>query len=188
MKSLLVHTPQLCHNKDTGEFSSNINFCAMGLYSLAKEIEKEGIESEIIHLGIEKYLNPKFLLSEYINEQKIKFVAFSLHWHPQSYDVIEMAKIVKEKCPQTFITLGGFTASYFAQEIMENYPFIDSIIKGEGEIPIRELAEKIANNDENLSTVPNLFWRKNREIVHNSNTFVATDEDLNSFTFFDIKK
>ena len=99
-----------------------------------------------------------------------------------------MAKIVKEKCPQTFITLGGFTASYFAQEIMENYPFIDSIIKGEGEIPIRELAEKIANNDENLSTVPNLFWRKNREIVHNSNTFVATDEDLNSFTFFDIKK
>lgn len=188
MKSLLVHTPQLCHNKDTGEFSSNINFCAMGLYSLAKEIEKEGIESEIIHLGIEKYLNPKFLLSEYINEQKIKFVAFSLHWHPQSYDVIEMAKIVKEKCPQTFITLGGFTASYFAQEIMGNYPFIDSIIKGEGEIPIRELAKKIANNDKNLSTVPNLFWRKNREIIHNSNTFVATDEDLNSFIFFDIKK
>lgn len=54
-----------------------------------------------------------------------------------------MAKIVKEKCPQTFITLGGFTASYFAQEIMENYPFIDSIIKGEGEIPIRELAKKL---------------------------------------------
>ena len=48
MKSLLVHTPQLCHNKDTGEFSSNINFCAMGLYSLAKEIEKGVTNSNYI--------------------------------------------------------------------------------------------------------------------------------------------
>ena len=79
MKCLLVHTPQLCKNNDSKEFSSNINFCAMGLYSLAKEIEKEGNHSEIIHLGIEKYLNPEFLLSDYINKHGIKFVAFSLH-------------------------------------------------------------------------------------------------------------
>lgn len=188
MKCLLVHTPQLCKNNDTKEFSSNINFCAIGLYSLAKEIEKEGNYSEIIHLGIEKYLNPEFLLSDYINKHEIKFVAFSLHWHPQSYDVIEMAKIIKEKCPTVFIALGGFTASYFAQEIMEDYPFIDSIIKGEGEIPIRELVRKLADNDDNLSSVPNLFWRKNKKIIKNKKTFVATDENLNSFTFFDIKK
>lgn len=188
MKCLLVHTPQLCQNNDTGELSSNINFCAMGLYSLAKEIEKEGFESEIIHLGIEKYLDKKFLLSDYINKHGVKFVAFSLHWHPQSFDVIEMAKIIKEKCPKTFISLGGFTASYFAQEIMGNYPFIDSIIKGEGEIPIRELAKKIANEDKDLSSIPNLFWRKDGKIIQNNKKFVATDEDLDSFTFFDIKK
>ena len=184
----LVHTPQLCINKDTGSVFSNINFCAMGLYSLAKELEKEGFNSEIIHLGVEKYLNEKFLLSDYIQENNIKFLAFSLHWHPQSYDVIETIRVVKEKCPSVFVTLGGFTSSYFAKEILKKFPFVDAIIKGEGERPIRELAKKVYKNDKNLSSVPNIFWRKDNEIILNKEMFVATNEDLNKYEFFNIKK
>jgi len=160
----------------------------MGLYSLAKELEKEGFKSEILHLGVEKYLDKNFLLSDYVKNNSVKFVAFSLHWHPQSYDVIETARILKEKCPETFIMLGGFTSSYFAQEIMEKFPFIDAIVKGEGEIPMRRLARKIYENDSNLKTVPNLYWRKNNRIVINKECFAAKSGDLDSFEFFDIKK
>ncbi|MCQ2790056.1 MAG: cobalamin-dependent protein [bacterium] len=184
----LVHTPQLCVNKDTDSVFSNINFCAMGLYSLAKELEKEGFNSEIIHLGVEKYLNKEFLLSDYIKKNNIKFLAFSLHWHPQAYDVIETIRVVKEKCPNVFVSLGGFTSSYFAKEILETFPFIDAIIKGEGEMPMRKLAKKVYENDRNLSSVPNLFWRKNNEVVLNNEIFIATNEDLNTYEFFNIKK
>lgn len=184
----LVHTPQLSINKTTNSICSTINFCAMGLYSLAKELEKEGFKSEIIHLGVEKYLDKNFLLSNYVQENNIKFLAFSLHWHPQSYDVIETIRAVKKKCPDVFVSLGGFTSSYFAQEILENFPFVDAIIKGEGEKPIRELANKLYNNEHDLTGVPNLFWRKNNKVVLNDEKFVATDEDLNSYEFFDIKK
>ncbi len=160
----------------------------MGLYSLAKEVEKEGFNSEIVHLGVEKYLDKNFLLSNYVQENNIKFLAFSLHWHPQCYDVIETIRAVKEKCPDVFVSLGGYTSSYYAREILENFPFIDAIIRGEGEKPIRELARKIYENDSDLSSVSNLYWRDGGKIVLNEEKFVASDEDLNSYEFFDIKK
>lgn len=187
-KCVLVHTPQLSKKQENNTLYSNINYCAMGLYSLASELEKEGFESEIIHLGVEKYLDKKFSLSNYTKENKIKFVAFSLHWHPQSYDVIETARALKENNPDVFIMLGGFTSSYFAFEILREFPFIDAIIKGEGELPMRMLARKVFENDNNLSDVPNISWRKNGKVVLNNKLYVATNEDLNTFDFFNLKK
>src|SRR5574344_507959 len=187
-KCLLVHTPQLCNKTDSNEVYSNINFCAMGLSSLAIQLEKEGFNSEIIHLGIEKYLNKNFLLSDYIKANNVKFIAFSLNWHPQSFDVIETIKVIKEKNPNIFVMLGGFTASYFGMEIMERFPFIDAIIKGEGELPIRKLARTVYENNTDFSNIPNLFWRKNKKVILNNKKYVATNTDLDSFEFFNVKK
>lgn len=186
-KCILVHTPQLLKNSEN-TLSSTINFCAMGLYSLAGELEKENIQTEIIHLGVEKYLDSSFQLSDYIKQNEIKFIAFSLHWHPQSYDVIETIRCIKEKNPDIFVMLGGFTASYFAEEILKNFKFIDAIIKGEGESPIRLLAKKVLNNDLDLAEIPNLSWRKNNKIITNQKKYVASDNDLDSFEFFNIEK
>ncbi len=181
LKCLLIHTPRL-HNKN-GTITSEINYCAMGLFSLAGELVKNNFNAKIINLGIEKYLNKKFLLSNYIKENNIKLIAFSLHWNQTSYDVIETARIIKEKCPEVFITLGGYSASFFAEEILENFPFIDSIMKGEGELSIVKLAESIYEN-KSLKNVPNLYWRKNSKIILNKNIYVASSEDLNKFEFF----
>lgn len=181
-KSIFVHTPQLTLNSE-GSVCSSINFSAMGLYSIVNELNKTGFPTKIIHLGIEKYLDKNFLLSDYIRQNNIKFVAFSLHWHPQSFDVIETAKYIKSKNPDVFLSLGGFTASYFAEEIMKKFPFIDAIIKGEGELPTVKLVKTISSN-QHLGTIPNLIWRNCDEIVVNKNTFVASNNDLNSYEFF----
>ena len=187
-KCLLVHTPQLCEKQEDSKLYSNVNFCAMGLFSLASELEKEGFSAEILHIGLEKYLDKEFVLSDYIKNNDIKFVAFSLHWHPQSYDVIETIKALKEKNPDVFVMLGGFTSSYFGSEILEKFPYVDAIIKGEGELPIRKLARKVYEKDSDLSSVPNLFWRQDGNVILNREKFVATNEDLDTFEFFDISK
>ena len=69
---LLIHTPNLSQNSD-GTLFSEVNFCAMGLFSLAGEIKKEGFNVEIIHLGIEKYLDKNFSLASYVKENNIKY-------------------------------------------------------------------------------------------------------------------
>ncbi len=190
-KCLLVHTPNLYLNKDN-KICSSVNFCAMGLFSLAGEIKKEGFDVEIIHLGIEKYLDKNFSLSKYVKANNIKFVAFSLHWHPQSFDVIESIRVLKENNPDIFVALGGFTASYFKEEIMMEFPFIDAIIKGEGEVSIRKLVKKLSGLKTfvgaDLSDIENLTWRKDSsKIVTNDKIFVAKDCDLNRFDFFSSK-
>lgn len=171
MSNLLIHTPRLFKN-EKNELVSDITYLSSGLFSIASEIKKEGIDVEILHLGVEKYLDRTFLLSDYIKKNNVKFLAFSLQWHLQSYDTIETIRVIKEKCPDIYVTLGGVTASYFADEILNNFPFIDSIVKGEGEIPMRLLAKGNSN-------IPNLITRDNKS----KEKFVATNSDLDSFEY-----
>ena len=60
-KCLIIHTPRLHYEE--GKITSDINYSAMGLFSLAGEMIKKGFETKILHLGIEKYLNKEFLLT-----------------------------------------------------------------------------------------------------------------------------
>ena len=75
-KCVIVHCPKLFYKGK--DICSTINYSAMGLFSLASELEKEGIETKIINLGIEKYLDKNFLLSDYIKQNDVKLVAISI--------------------------------------------------------------------------------------------------------------
>lgn len=183
LKAAIIHIPNLYKNENN-ELVSDINYCATGLFSLASEIKKEGFEVEIIHLGIEKYLNKNFILSDYIKENNINLVALSMNWHKQAYDVIEVAKKIKEKNASVHITLGGLTASYFASEILKKYDFIDSIIIGEGEEALKSLAINIQNNFD-FSNIKNLCYRKNNEIIFSKTFFVPNNETLSDYNFTD---
>ncbi len=181
----IIHIPKLY--KENGRLYSSINYCAAGLFSLAGELEKSNFKVKIIHAGVEKYLDKSFKLSDYIKLNDIKFLAFSLQWHAQSYDVIETVSEIKKINPNVHISLGGYTASFFAEEIMNKFPFIDSIIKGEGEIPIVKLVKALSKKN-SLDNIPNLYRRKNGEIILNKEIFTAGNEQLSSFEFFNRDK
>ncbi len=178
---LLLHVPMVQETlKDcVSLFATKI---AMGLFSISNELELAGFSTEIVNLGIEKINNYNFSISEYIKEQGFKIIFISLHWHFQTYDSIEVARKIKEENPNVFIVLGGFTASCFPKHILEKFPFIDAIVKGEGEIPSVKLAQKIKNNDTDFSDIPNLFWRKD-EIIENKAFWISDENDLNSYSF-----
>lgn len=185
-KCLLIHTPRLKNINNT--IISDINYCAMGLFSLAGELAKNGFDdTKILNLSLEKYLDKDFLLSEYIQKNNIKFVAFTLQWCHQSYDVIETSRIIKEKCPDIYIMLGGFTASFFAEDIMQEFSYIDFIIKGDGELPIVQLTKALSEN-KSLDNIPNLYHRKGNKIILNKEVFVASSEDLNSYEFYNAER
>jgi hypothetical protein len=58
-------------------------------------------------------------------------------------DVMENVKKIKAALPQTYILLGGFTASFFHEEIMRNFDGVDGIIRGEAEVPMLDLANSL---------------------------------------------
>jgi len=96
---------------------------------------------------------------------------------------MEVIKKIKTVFPQVFILLGGFTASFFHEEIMRNFDAVDGIIRGEAEDPILELTHAILQGKEDLFSVPNLTWRRKGRILINPLSYVASEKDLNSLSF-----
>jgi radical SAM superfamily enzyme YgiQ (UPF0313 family) len=154
----------------------------MGVLALADLLCREGYETEVIHLGVEWIGDKGFSLIDYITHKKPRIVGFPLHWHPQSYDVVEQARKVKESFPEVFILLGGLTASFYHREIIERFPWVDAIIRGEGEIPLLQLIETVIKGG-GFAQVPNLTWRQGDEIRENPLAYCASQVIVDGLCF-----
>ncbi len=180
---LLIHTPKFDNwYKPLGDFIW-INYLPIGIFALADYLVQHGYSSKIVHLGIEWIEDHDFNIIDFLGKTKPDVVALSLHWHQQAYDVIKIAEAIKTNYPDLLIVLGGFTASYYHREILEDFPMIDAIIRGEAEEPLLRLVEKVAKHERNLQEVPNLTWHKDDEIIENELSYIATEEDINRLRF-----
>jgi len=187
---LFIHVPKLRNYYRPLDHFISINFLPMGLLGLADLLQRNGISTQIVHAGVEWIENRDFSILDYIREKTPRIVALDLHWHHQSFDVIESAKRVKAAFPTIYVLLGGFTASFFHEEIMRNFDAVDGVIRGEAEGPILELANILLQEKEGLFSVPNLTWRRKGRILVNPLSYVASEKDLNrlSFTNFQLLK
>lgn len=175
---LFVHVPKLSnYYKPLDEFMF-INFIPMGIFAMCDILNKKGISSRILHLGVEYINNNRFSVTDYIRDNHVKTVALSLHWHYQAFDVIDVARTIKEKHPDITTVLGGYTASVFADEIIGTHTCIDCVIVGDGEKGITDLADTVAAGNNDWSGVANAVYRDNGAVVNNGVSFTATIADL----------
>jgi radical SAM superfamily enzyme YgiQ (UPF0313 family) len=183
LQCMLIHTPKFDNwYKPLGDFIW-INYLPIGIFALADNLDRHGYASQIVHLGIEWIEDHAFDLVEYVGKTCPDICALSLHWHYQSYDVIKAAEAIKARFPDIFICAGGFTASYYHREIIEDFPCLDAVIRGDAEEPLLRLVEHWTKHKGALHTVPNLTWRSNGRIVENEAFYCATEADLNALRF-----
>jgi tRNA A37 methylthiotransferase MiaB len=80
---------------------------------------------------------------------------------------LEIARRLKLKHPNINIVFGGpQISSANPQEYIQHYDWIDIVCVGEGEIPFTSLLDYYSNNVE-LSDVPSITYRHNRDIYSN---------------------
>lgn len=85
-----------------------------------------------------------------------------------TYTVLRTVGMVKEIDPDIVTVVGGQHFTALARESLENYPEIDYIVRGEGEITLWELMRSI---EESLvpAKVQGISYQGNRGVVHNPN-------------------
>ena len=149
----------------------------MGLIGFADLIEREGFSPRILNYTLERQLDGKFSLLRYLKTTNPRIVAVDLHWIMHAAGAMDTVRLVKKHVPNTFTLLGGFSATYYAKEIMRDYPFVDGIIQGDAEIPVVQLLK----NPTSLDKVQNLVYRENGHIKDNGITYVAQEIDSLSF-------
>lgn len=80
------------------------------------------------------------------------------------FQCFDFAKRVKEENKDCKLVLGGVHATALDVSILEHYPFIDAIIRGEGEGTLLEIV-----NDKPYDEIAGITWRKNEKVIRNPN-------------------
>lgn len=116
---------------------------------------------------------------EKIYEKRPKVVAFSCYiWNIEM--VLSVAENLKKVLPEVMVILGGPEVSYNAGEILCNYPFVDLVMRGEGEETFLEFLDCYIGKSRELSDIPGLTYRKDDEIINTPDRGVM---DLNEVVF-----
>ncbi len=167
----------------------------IGFISMLNSLIKEGYNARICNVASMMVSSNKFDPVKYLKDVESEIYGIDLHWLPHVNGALKIAKIIKDLHPESKVLLGGFSATYFANDIMKNYEYVDFILSGDlQENNIVKLAESIESAHD-LNTVPDLIHRNGDKIVHNMPGKSSIDDVFlnygilmkNSIKYHDIK-
>ncbi|MCB5525429.1 B12-binding domain-containing radical SAM protein [Fusicatenibacter saccharivorans] len=118
----------------------------LAVYTLQSSAEKAGVFPEIREFTINQSKD-SMLRSLFLARADVVCVSCYI-WNISIVEdlITEYHKI----SPKTKIWLGGPEVSYHAEEMLEQYPFLAGIMKGEGEVTFREIAVYYQNQENGM--------------------------------------
>ncbi len=82
-----------------------------------------------------------------------------------AYSCARTCEITKTIDPDIVTIVGGVHFSFTPEESLQNFPEIDYIVRGEGELTVVDLIRTILN-EKKIHEVLGIFYRKNDKIIH----------------------
>jgi hopanoid C-3 methylase len=137
MKLLAVHPGPLMYTK------IYLRLEPLGLELVAEAARRAGHQVCLLDLQVESHKD----YFRTIDNFEPDAVAFSCNYLANVPEIVDLAKLTKSKHPNTFIFVGGHSASFMAKEFLEHGAgAIDCVLRGEGEASVVALLETIAND------------------------------------------
>lgn len=149
-----------------------------GLPVMAAYLTRRGVGSAIISLPTAR--RGEFDLRALIRARGVRLVCIPAHWHRQAAGALALAAALKKAVPGVKTVLGGYTASYFAAEILRDFPNVDYVVRGDGEKPLLRLLGALGKSAAALRRVPNLAWRDGGRVRLNPVSYAASPADLSA--------
>lgn len=137
----------------------------LGLLYIGAVLEKEGFDVEIIPSEV---LNLKWRdIERIIVERKPKMVGITTTTENR-FQSFELAKRAKKVFPEAVTVLGGPHVSMAPDDTLRNLPYVDIVVRGEGEETMVELSKALIEGKKNsLEKIPGISFRENGNITHN---------------------
>lgn len=153
-------------------------FYPIGFVSLSEYLERHGFRVRIVNVALKMLKQKRFDVERFLASLNPRLFGVDLHWMVHVQGALALATILKRCHPQTPVLLGGLSATYFHREILEGYPEVDFVARGDStEKPLRQLLSALRNGTD-LRTIPNLSWRNgNGEICINPLSYVPENLD-----------
>jgi hopanoid C-3 methylase HpnR len=151
MKVLAVHPGPLMYTKIF------LRLEPLGIELIAASARRAGHDVRLIDLQVES--TARFL--RMVRDWAPDAIALSNNYLANVPEVIELARAAKAIRPDTFVLVGGHSASFVAGDILGHAEgAIDCVLKGEGETSLARLLEAAADRDpRGLLEVPGVITR-----------------------------
>jgi hopanoid C-3 methylase HpnR len=147
MKFLAVHPSPLMYTRVF------LRLEPLGLELVADTVRRLGHEVYLIDLQVETQRD--FLRT--VESWRPDVIAFSLNYLANVPEVIDLAKMAKDRLPDSFIFIGGHSASFTANELLEHGEGkIDAVLKGEGESGVPLLLQALQEDRNSAHTLPGI--------------------------------
>lgn len=160
----------------------------VGVPGMMNLLADNGFQVTGLNVPLENLMDRRFDLGAWLaRKRNVGLVAVDLHWYEHSFGALDIVRICKKIRPDVPVVLGGLTASFFATQILNGFPEVDFIIRGDGERPLLDLALHLCRGEgPGLADIPNLCFRSGNELIQNERTYCATTADLDSLNFVDL--
>jgi anaerobic magnesium-protoporphyrin IX monomethyl ester cyclase len=149
--------------------TSEVMFEELGICSLAAFLRKNGYEVMLICAR-----------EDQIDYAKIKsfgpgMIGVTVYYYSKQA-VYDFCRKVLEDVPGARICAGGYLPTYYDVRMLQEAPFIDFVIRGEGEISFLNLLQRLEKG-EDLNGLKGLTFRSGEEIVTNEDQPLIEDLD-----------
>jgi hopanoid C-3 methylase HpnR len=116
----------------------------LGMELIAQALRQAGQQVRLIDLQVDRHAD----YLRQIKEWNPDVVAFSCNYLANIPEIVDLARITKDRSPRSFILVGGHSVSFVAGELLEHSKgAIDCVLKGEGEASIIQLIEAVAEHN-----------------------------------------
>ncbi len=149
----------------------------IGFAALSDYLGQHGFQTRIVNLAVRMLRSPRFDAGQFIRRLDSAAFGIDLHWLPHAHGALEVARLVRQHHPNRPILFGGFSATYYHEELIR-YPQVDYVVRGDStEEPLRQLMECLRAGREPVD-VPNLTWKDSKGQVHvNPQTYTPASLD-----------
>ncbi len=153
----------------------------IGFASISEYLERHGLKVRIINVALKMLKDEGFDVENLIKKNKPVAFGLDLHWMAHVQGALAIAEIIKKIHPEIPVILGGLSATYYHDEILRQYPFVDFVLRGDStEKPLTQLLWAIKKRGD-LSSIPNLTYRDGGNGIR-INPLTYVPEDLNEIS------
>jgi len=147
----------------------------LGIASLAAYLRSENIAIAVIDAVIKRY---NVLQTARVAVKSGAIIVGISCLTENRYAALKTLKAIKKSEPRVTTIIGGLHATFSDKLIIDNYPFVDIVVRGEGEETLLELVKKL-KAQKSIENVLGITHRKNgKVIVNRSRPFLKEIENL----------
>ncbi len=145
----------------------------LGILYIATILRSEGVEVAVLDQAAEGYTLEQTV--RWVEKQSPDILGFSA-LASSGKTAARIAGKVKEKAPDIVTVFGNYYATFNDERLLNSYPQVDIVVRGEGEVTTKELVETIEKED-NLRNVRGITFRKKEKIISTPDRPLIKDID-----------